>query len=158
MTSAAGPLGTVGQHELQLDTSVVRGTFLVFNSWACVLIDMGTSHSFIASSFSLALGLKIEVLDSVLLLDSPIGGKTTLRRVCRSCEVEIADQCFVFDFTVLYMTSFDVILGMDWLTGYRAAIYCVWHRVTFYTPDGDHFHFEGDRGCSFIPSSTDVRR
>ncbi|GFS40196.1 hypothetical protein Acr_00g0067070 [Actinidia rufa] len=126
MTSAAGPSGTVGQQELQLDTSVVRGTFLVFNSWARVLIDTGASHSFIASSFALTLGLEVEVLDSVLMLDTPVGGRTTLRRVCRSCEVEIADRRFVFDFIVLDMTSFDVILG--------------------------------DRGCDFVPSSTDVRR
>ncbi|GFZ17988.1 hypothetical protein Acr_26g0012570 [Actinidia rufa] len=65
---------TIGQHELQLDTSVVRGIFLVFNSWARVLIDTGASHSFIASSFALTLGLEVEVLDSVLMLDTPVGG------------------------------------------------------------------------------------
>ena len=45
----------------------------MFNSWARVLTDMGASHSFIALSFALALGLEIEVLDSVLLLDTPVG-------------------------------------------------------------------------------------
>ena len=64
----------------------------------------------------------------------------------------------MFDFIVLHMTSFDVILGMDWLIGYQATIDCVRHRVTFCTPEGDHFHFVGDRGCGFVPSSTDVRR
>ena len=34
---------------------------------------------------------------------------------------------------------------------------CVRHRVTFYTPEGDHFHFVGDQGCGFVPSSIDVR-
>ena len=97
----------------------------MFNSWARVLIDTGASHLFIASSFTLTLGLEIAVLDSVLLLDTPVGGWTILIRVCRSCEVEIADRRFVFDFIVLDMTSFSVILGMDWLTGYRATIDCV---------------------------------
>ncbi|GFZ01057.1 hypothetical protein Acr_14g0006920 [Actinidia rufa] len=113
ITSAAGPSGIAGQQEQQLDTSVVRGTLLMFNSWARVLIDTGASHSFIASSFASALGLEIEVSDSVLMLDTPIGGRSTLKKVCRSCEVEIADRRFVFDFIVLDMTSFDVILGMD---------------------------------------------
>ena len=99
----------------------------MFNSWACVLIDIGVSHSFIASSFALALGLEIEVLDSVLLLDTPVGGRTILRQVCRSCEVKITDRRFVFNFIVLDMTSFDVILDMDWLTSYRAMIDCVRH-------------------------------
>ncbi|GFY92940.1 hypothetical protein Acr_08g0013360 [Actinidia rufa] len=56
ITSAAGPSGIAGQQEQQLDTSVVRGTLLMFNSWARVLIDTGASHSFISSSFALALG------------------------------------------------------------------------------------------------------
>ena len=99
----------------------------MFNSWARVLIDMRESHSFISSSFVLALGLEIEVLDSVLLLDTPVGGRTILRQVCRSCEVKITDRRFVFNFIVLDMTSFDVILDMDWLTSYRAMIDCVRH-------------------------------
>ncbi|GFY90223.1 hypothetical protein Acr_07g0004200 [Actinidia rufa] len=73
IASAAGPSGTTGQQEQQLETSVVRGTLLMFNSWARVLIDTGASHSFIASSFAWALGLEIEVLDSVLMLDTPVG-------------------------------------------------------------------------------------
>ncbi|GFY95611.1 hypothetical protein Acr_10g0009960 [Actinidia rufa] len=158
ITSATGPSRIAGQQEQQLDTSVVRGTLLMFNSWARVLIDTGASHSFIASSFASALGLEIEVLDSVLMLDTPVGGRSTLKRVCRSCEIEIADRRFVFDFVVLDMTSFDVILGMDWLTGYRAMIDCDRHRVTFCTPEGYCFHFVGDRGRGFVPSSTNVRR
>ena len=86
----------------------------MFNSWARVLIDTGVSHSFIGSSFALELGLEAEVLDSVLLLDTHVGGGMTLRCVCRSCEIEIGDQHFMFNFIVLDMTSFDVILGMDW--------------------------------------------
>ena len=158
MTSTTGSSGTAGQQEPQLDTSIIRGIFLVFNLWACVLIDTGASHSFVASSFVLILGLEVEVLDSVLMLDTLVGDRTTLRCVCRSCEVEIADRCFVFDFIVLDMTSFDVILSMDWLTGYRATIDCVRHRITFCTCEGDRFHFVGDRGYGFVLWSNDVRR
>ena len=130
----------------------------MFNSWVRVLIDTGVSHSFIASSFALALGLEVKVLDSALLLYIPIGGRTTLRCVCRSCEIEIGDQRFMFDFIMLDMTSFDVIFGMDLLTGYCVMIDCVRHRVTFCTTEGDRFHFVGDRGCNFVPSSTEVRK
>ena len=115
----------------------------MLNFGARVLIDTGASHSFIASSFTLALELEIEVLDLVLLLDTPIRGRSTLRRVYR----------FELD-----MTSFDAILGMDWLTSYCATIYYFQHRVNFCTPECDRFYFMGDRGCSITPSFTDVRR
>ena len=56
------------------------------------------------------------------------------------------------------MMSFNVILGMDWLTGYRVTINCVRHRVTFCMPERDCFHFVGDRDNSFGQLSTDVCR
>ena len=67
------------------------------------------------------------MLDSVLVLDTSVRGRTPLRRVYRSCEVEIADQRFVFNFFVIDMISFDVIWGRDWLTDYCATIDCFQH-------------------------------
>ena len=64
----------------------------------------------------------------------------------------------MFDFIVLDMTSFDVILGMDWLDIYRAMIDYFQHRVTFCTLEGDCFHFVRDWSYSVTPSSTDAHR
>ena len=64
----------------------------------------------------------------------------------------------MFNFIVLDMTSLDVILGMNWLSSYRATIDCFQHQVTFCIPEGDRFHFVGDQDCSVTPSSTDERR
>ena len=58
--------------------------------------------------------------------------------------INVSCSTIVFD-----MTSFDIILGIDWLNGYRAIIDCVRHRVTFYMPKEDYFHFVGDRGCGY---------
>ena len=63
---------------------VVRGTFLLFSSWARVLVDTGASHSFIASSFVATLGLETSPLDPPLYVDTPIGGQVMLDRVCES--------------------------------------------------------------------------
>ena len=43
------------------------------------------------------------------------------------------------------MSSFDVILGMDWLCSYQAVIDCYRQRVTVCTSGGDHFYFLGNR-------------
>ena len=67
------------------DPSVVRGIFLVFSSWASVLVDTGASHSFISASLASALGLEISILDSPLYIDTPVGGRVLLDR-----SVEIA--------------------------------------------------------------------
>ncbi|KAL7202617.1 hypothetical protein ACSBR1_034145 [Camellia fascicularis] len=42
------------------------------------------------------------------------------------------------------MSSFDVILGMDWLSSYRAVIDCYRQRVTVCTLSSDCFYFLRD--------------
>ncbi|KAL7216401.1 hypothetical protein ACSBR1_028361 [Camellia fascicularis] len=55
------------------------------------------------------------------------------------------------------MSGFDVILGMYWLSSYRAVIDCYRQRVTVCTLSGDCFHFLGDRVGSVLPSVYDPR-
>ncbi|XP_058202907.1 uncharacterized protein LOC131317367 [Rhododendron vialii] len=95
---------------------------------AYVVVTLSTSNAladYLAPpDRSVVRGLSIDVLDTPLLIETSIRGRTVLSRVCKSCEIEIADRRLVFDFIVLDMTGFDVILGMDWFTTYRANIDC----------------------------------
>ncbi|KAL7202252.1 hypothetical protein ACSBR1_033847 [Camellia fascicularis] len=58
--------------------SLVRGTFLLCDSIANILVDTSASHSFISSAFALALGLELAWLVSPLSVGSPIGGEIVL--------------------------------------------------------------------------------
>ena len=98
----------------QPESSVVRGTFLIYNSWAHFLFDSGASHSFLSASF--AWSLELDVLESPVFVDTPVGGRVRLDRICRGCEFTMGDHQFAFDFIVLDMSGFDLILGMDWLS------------------------------------------
>ncbi|XP_059630953.1 uncharacterized protein LOC132273872 [Cornus florida] len=75
-------------------------------------------------------------------------GPVFLDCVCRGCAIKIAGRTLEFDFAIFYMTGFDVILGMDWLTFFRATIDYFLERVSVCTPTGDYFHFVGDRSDS----------
>ncbi|GFZ14666.1 hypothetical protein Acr_24g0008560 [Actinidia rufa] len=77
-----------------LESSVVQGTFLLLNSFAKVLFDSGASHSFIATSFVLALDLETEEFNSPLFVNTLFGGRAPLDRVCRGCELVILDCHF----------------------------------------------------------------
>ncbi|XP_058216753.1 uncharacterized protein LOC131327621 [Rhododendron vialii] len=65
--------------------SVVRDTFLLFNSLARVLFDSGALHSFITGSFVCALELDTENLDSPLIVETPLGGKSSLSHFYKDC-------------------------------------------------------------------------
>ncbi|WP_375667702.1 hypothetical protein, partial [Bartonella sp. AC130YNZD] len=120
--------------EPQSDMSIVRGTVLIYNTWARILFDTGASHSFIASSFACALG-----------------------NVCRACDLMVADNYLTFDLILLDMHTFDVILGMDWLGTFRASIDGYAHRVTLHVPSGFLCTFVGEREDPSIPLRLQLR-
>ena len=45
------------------DHPVIQGTFFLSRLWARVLFDSGASHSFIAASIVIKLGLEVEALE-----------------------------------------------------------------------------------------------
>ncbi|XP_059629606.1 uncharacterized protein LOC132272479 [Cornus florida] len=59
-----------------------------------------------------------------------------------------AERILEFDFIVLDMMGFDVVLGMDWLSFLRVTIDCFHGQVSVCTPARYCFHFMGDRSDS----------
>ena len=118
-SSQFGTLGTQGcvytitlQIELA-DQSVIQGTFLLFRLWTGVLFDYDTFHSFIAASCVKDLGLEVETLEKPLYVNSPVGTRVSVDKICRDCELEISRVLLTMDLRVMDMSEFDVILGMD---------------------------------------------
>ena len=75
------------------DQPVIHGMFLLSRLWARVLIDYGASHSFIASSVVIELGLEVETLEEPLYVSSLLGIRAkigmdwlTAYRVVIDCE------------------------------------------------------------------------
>ena len=66
-----------------------------------MLFDSGASHSFIAASVVIELGLEVETLEETLYV------------ICRGCELEISGTLLTVDLRIIDMSEFDVILGMD---------------------------------------------
>ena len=84
-------------------------------------------------------------MEKPLYVSSPIGTSVSVNMICQGCELEIFGILLIVDLRVMDMSEFDVILGMDWLTPYRAVIDCERRRVTVYTPDGTRVTFQGDK-------------
>ena len=90
-------------------------------------------------------GLEVETLDEPLHVNYPLGTKARIDRICRGCELEISRILITVDLQVMYMSEFEVILGMDWLTAQWVVIDCDRIRVTAYTLDGTCVVFQGNR-------------
>ena len=67
-------------------------------------------------------GLEVETLDEPLHVNSPLGTKVRIDRICRGFELEISGILLTVDLRVMDMSEFEVILGMEWLTAHRVAM------------------------------------
>ena len=70
-------------------------------------------------------GLEVETLDEPLHVNSPLGTKARIHRICRGCELEISGILLTVDLRVMDMSKFEVIFGMDWLMAHRVVIDCL---------------------------------
>ncbi|KAJ9691377.1 hypothetical protein PVL29_013531 [Vitis rotundifolia] len=87
--------------------ALVESTILCFSTWAHVLFDLGTTYSFIFTSFASLLDIEFVPLHCSLCVETPMGGK--------GLEVTM-------DLVLLGISFFDVIVGMDWLTQHHAVL------------------------------------
>ena len=109
---------------------------LVSSSWTYVLFDTGASYSFISIMFVSMLGLVYKPLESTLSVGVSLGRDCELSFQCSAVWIDVEGQRFLADLIVMPMDRFDVILGMDWLSKYRAVIDCARRQVSVFTKNG----------------------
>ena len=78
-----------------------------------------------------------------------MGTNCRVDRICKGCIITLADRALKVDLRIVDMIGYDVILGMDWLTVYRALIDCHRRRIIFFLPDGFKVCFVRGKCVSF---------
>ena len=86
------------------DQLVIQGTFLLSRLWVRVLFDSGASHSFIATSVVIELGLEVETLEDPLYVSSPLGIRAKIGMICYGCELEISGTLLTVDLRIMDMS------------------------------------------------------
>ena len=95
-----------------VDTFV--GNMIISSCDAYVLVDTGATHACISETFISVCGLIPEsVRDSVMFVNTPLGGGEKLTRICRAVDVVIDDVHMPIDMLVLPISDFDMVLGMN---------------------------------------------
>nr|GEZ80055.1 putative reverse transcriptase domain-containing protein [Tanacetum cinerariifolium] len=114
----------VGNAGINPDANTVTCMFLLNNCYASVLFNTGADRSFVSTAFSSQFDIAPTILDhdyAVELADGRIVGVNT---VIRSCTLNFFNHPFNIDLMPVEMGSFDVIIGMDWLSRYQTVIVC----------------------------------
>ncbi|GJT55084.1 putative reverse transcriptase domain-containing protein [Tanacetum coccineum] len=106
------------------DPNVVTGTFSLNDYFATVLFDSGADFSFISTNFAPLLNVKPSIINPGYVIEVSDGKKVEVDRIIRDYKLELGDSLFIIDLIPLGHGSFDVIVGMDWLSRNKAVIVC----------------------------------
>ncbi|GJY07839.1 putative reverse transcriptase domain-containing protein [Tanacetum coccineum] len=114
----------VNTAEASRDPKVVTGTFSLNNYFATVLFDSGADFSFISTEFVSLLNVKPSITNPSYVIEIADGKKVEVDRIIRGCKLELGNSLFTIDLIPLDHGSFDVIVGMDWLSQNKVVIVC----------------------------------
>ncbi|GKD66016.1 putative reverse transcriptase domain-containing protein [Tanacetum coccineum] len=106
------------------DPKVVTGTFSLNNHFATVLFDSGADFSFISTEFAPLLNVEPCIVNPGYAIEIADGKSIEVDRIINDCKLELGNSLFTIDLIPLDHGSFDVIVGMDWLSKNKAVIVC----------------------------------
>ncbi|GJZ40349.1 putative reverse transcriptase domain-containing protein [Tanacetum coccineum] len=106
------------------DPNVVTGTFSLTDHFATVLFNFGADFNFISTEFAPLLNVKPSIVNAGYVIEVVDGKKVEVDRIIRDCKLELGNSLFSINLIPLGHGSFDVIVGMDWLSQNKAVIEC----------------------------------
>ncbi|GKA18625.1 reverse transcriptase domain-containing protein [Tanacetum coccineum] len=106
------------------DPNVVTGMFLLNQHLARILFDSGADKSFISISLASMINIPPITIDTFYDIEMADGNLVSTNTVIQGCTLTLLNQPFEIDLMPIKLGSFDVVIGMDWLSKYHARIIC----------------------------------
>ncbi|GKA89915.1 putative reverse transcriptase domain-containing protein [Tanacetum coccineum] len=129
----------------QQNPNVVAGTFLLNDHYACILFDSGAEKSFVSSAFTPFIDIAPTALNTSYEVELADGKVVSTNTVLRGCTLALYNHCFKIDLLPTRLGSFDVIIGMDWLSYHRAVIHYYEKIVRIPLLNGEILEVQGER-------------
>ncbi|GJX31207.1 putative reverse transcriptase domain-containing protein [Tanacetum coccineum] len=102
----------------------MTGTFTLNNHYATTLFDSGADYSFVSTTFIPLLDIEPNDLGFSYEIEIASGKLVKIDKVIRGCKLEIEGHVFDINLIPFGSGSFDVIIGIDWLSDHKAEIIC----------------------------------
>ncbi|GKB50126.1 putative reverse transcriptase domain-containing protein [Tanacetum coccineum] len=153
---AQGRAFALGVAEAPQDPNVVTGTFSINDYFAIVLFDFGADYSFISTNFLPLINMKPSVIIPGYEIEIASGLKVVTNMIVRGCRLELEGHTFIIDLIPFDHGSFDVIVGMDWLSKLRAKIVCYEKIVQIPLSNGENLKVHGEQDLSGLPPYREV--
>nr|GEU41751.1 putative reverse transcriptase domain-containing protein [Tanacetum cinerariifolium] len=126
------------------DPNVVTGMFLLDQHLARILFDSGADKSFISLSFASMLKIPPITIDAFYDIEMADGNLVSTNIVIHSCTLTLLNQPFEINLMPIKLGSFDVVIGMDWLSKNHGKSLCD-EKVVHIPIDGETLIIRSDR-------------
>ncbi|GJS55390.1 putative reverse transcriptase domain-containing protein [Tanacetum coccineum] len=104
------------------ELNVVTGMFLLNQHLARVLFDSGADKSFESISLASMLNIPPIIIDAFYNIEMADRNLVSINTIIQGCTLTLLNQPFEIDLIPIKLGSFDVVIGMDWLSNYHARI------------------------------------
>ncbi|KAI3762611.1 hypothetical protein L1987_53048 [Smallanthus sonchifolius] len=135
----------MGARDARQDPNIVTGTFPINNHYASILFDSGADMSFVSNDFKSLLGIKANKLDQSYTIQLANGKLIETGEVIRGCTLYLENHTFSIDLLPVELGSFDIVIGMDWLSKNRAKIVCFEKFVRIPLPSEEILSIRGEK-------------
>ncbi|GJZ16827.1 reverse transcriptase domain-containing protein [Tanacetum coccineum] len=139
------------------DPNVVTGTFSLNHHYATVLFDSGADFSFISIDFAPLINVKPSFVNPGYVIEVADGKKVEVYRIIHDCKLELGTSLFTIDLIPLDHGSFDMIVGMDWLSEHKAEIVCHEKVVKIPLESGEILHVQGERTSGITKALSNMK-
>ncbi|GKA12939.1 putative reverse transcriptase domain-containing protein [Tanacetum coccineum] len=119
---ARGRVFMLGAEEARQVPNIMTSTFTLNNHFATTLFDSGVDYSFISTTFIPLLGIEPSELGFRYEIEIASGKLVEINKVIKGCTLEIEGHVFDIDLIPFGHGSFDVIIGIDWLSNHKDEI------------------------------------
>nr|GEU36774.1 putative reverse transcriptase domain-containing protein [Tanacetum cinerariifolium] len=121
---AQGRAYALGGRVASPDSNVITGTFLHNNHYTKILFNIGADRSFVSTTFSALINITPTTLENHYDVELADGKIIRVNTIVRGCNLNFMNHPYNIDLMPVSLGSFDVIIGMDWLTKYHGVIIC----------------------------------
>ncbi|GJU08678.1 putative reverse transcriptase domain-containing protein [Tanacetum coccineum] len=147
----------VNAMEVVQDPNIVTGTFSLKDHFVTVLFDFGADFSFISTKFAPLLNVKPSIANHGYVIEVADGKKVEVDSIFRDCKLELGSSLFSINLIPLGHGSFNVIVGMDWLSQHKAVIVCHEKVVEIPVEDGMTLRVHGERTVGIAKALKSVK-
>ncbi|GJU67447.1 putative reverse transcriptase domain-containing protein [Tanacetum coccineum] len=142
---ACGRAFMLGAKEARQDPNIVTGTFTLNNHYAITLFGSGADYSYVSTTFIPLLVIEPSDLGFSYEIEIASRQLVEINKVIKGCKLEIEGRVFDINLIPFGSGSFDMIIGMDWLSNRKVKIICHEKVVRIPLPDDKVLRVIGER-------------